>query len=193
MKRILSLDISSSTIGWSVFNISFKNKEIILVDYGNIKPPSKKKAESLSLGISYRLSKISEFTKDLLERHNPDIIVSEDYARKFAAGRSSANTIMILATVNEVVALESFRHSGAEVFRMPVSKIRKILRDQYNSQAKDKEDILNLMLDIFNNFKIKKNRSGNIKKECFDEADAMAVGVSFFHMELEKNVKNHNK
>ena len=183
MKKVLSLDISSSTIGWSVIGISI-DETIKLYDFGHIKPPSKAMAEKKSFGLSYRLSEISRLAKGLLEENTPDVVIVEDSAKKFSRGKSSANTIIILATVNEIVSLECFNLLGKEVVRLPVSRIRKILRDRYDSPIKDKDDGLNLMGKLFENFNTKLNRAGNIKKECYDEADALAVGLAFCIDEL---------
>jgi len=177
MKNILSLDISSSTIGWSLFRIN--DNKIILDKFGHIKPPSKAAAEKKSLGLSYRLSEISKSAKELLKKTDPDTVVVEDYAKRFSRGRSSANTIIILATVNEVISLECFNKLGKEVFRMPVSRIRKILKDKYKEQSLDKDENLLLMNGLFGSFSTKLNRAGNIKKECYDEADALAAGLAF--------------
>ena len=177
MKNILSLDISSSTIGWSTLSL-YDDGNIKLNRFGHIKPPSKAMADKKSLGLSYRLSEISRSAKELLNKVKPDIVVVEDYARKFSRGKSSANTIIILATVNETISLECFNFLGKEVVRLPVSRIRKILRDEFDTQIGGKDDIIQLMNNLFSKFNLKLNKVGNIKKECYDEADALAAGLA---------------
>ena len=177
MKKVLSLDISSSTIGWGL--IYFNNNLITFKGSGHIKPPSKAAAEKKSFGLSYRLNEIAKSTQKLLTDVAPDVVIVEDYARKFSRGKSSANTIIVLATVNETVSLEVFKFLGTEAVRLPVARIRKILRDEYGEPISDKDDIINFMAAMFSDFTPVKNKVGNTKKECFDEADALAAGLAY--------------
>jgi len=41
MKKLISLDISSSTVGWALF--SFSKDEFSLIEYGHIKPEKSSK------------------------------------------------------------------------------------------------------------------------------------------------------
>lgn len=178
MKRVVSLDISSSCIGWSLLQEDADT--ILLKDWGHIKPPSKKKAEKIGLGLSYRLDWAVTHILDLFTSLQPDEVVVEDYAKKFARGKSSANTIITLATFNETISLVWYIISNKEVIRFPVSSIRKKIREKYNKEVKEKEDVLLFVDNTFTNFVILKNRNGNTKKECYDEADAIVAGLAYF-------------
>lgn len=156
-----------------------KNGKIYLDNFGHIKPPSKLAANKKGFGLSYRLDETSAMIKSLMKKVSPDFVVVEDYAKKFSRGKSSANTIIILATVNEIVSLECFRHMKKEVIRMPVSRIRKFIKEKYSKTPLNKEGIMPLMLELFSNFITSLNKVGNVKKECYDEADALAVGLAF--------------
>lgn len=152
---------------------------ITLIDYGHIKPPTKAKAEKAGFGYSYRLHEISKAIYELLAQTNPDTVVVEDYAKKFSSGRSSANTIIVLATVNEVVSLACFQILGKEVTRIPVTRLRSVVKKQHQVDVKDKDDAMKLCKNLFKNFKTVNNRNGNTKKECYDESDSIIVGLGY--------------
>lgn len=177
MEKLLSMDISSSTIGWSLFE--FDKNTINLLSYGHIKPPNKAKADKLGYGLSYRLSEISKEIKNLITKTQPDKVAVEDYAKKFSAGRSSANTIIILATVNETVSLVCFQMMGIEVTRLPVTRLRSVVKKKYQVDVKDKDDAMKLIKQVFPIFSSVLNKNGNTKKECYDESDAAIVGLGY--------------
>lgn len=177
MKRIISLDVSSSTIGWAY--LEENDDKPILLEYGHIKPPTKEKAERINKGFSYRLSYADSKLHELFEKYQPTEVIVEDYAKKFSKGKSSANTIIVLATFNEVISLCWFKWSGKEVYRMPVATIRKIIRNKFDSDVKEKESVLKFVNEYFDKFEIVKNKKDNIKKEVFDESDAIIVGVAY--------------
>ena len=110
MNRVLSFDISSSTIGWSI--LKYNKDKYILEEYGHIKPPKKEKDKTIKLSETYTL------IKDLLLDKNPDEIAVEQYANKFTKGRSSANTIIVLSTYNEMVKLCCYREKNNFVINM---------------------------------------------------------------------------
>ncbi len=172
---ILGLDISSATIGWSLLEADGEN--FSLVKYGNIKPISKKKSDdNFSLRLNYAFDAITE----LVKKENPDVIAIEDYAKKFSKGKSSANTILILSSFNEVCGLAAYRVSKKQPIRMPVTTLRKLVKDHFNCDISDKEDVMSFCKKTFNNFLTPNNKVGNIKKESYDEADSIIVALGYF-------------
>jgi Holliday junction resolvasome RuvABC endonuclease subunit len=179
--RILGLDISSATIGWSILEAD--GESYSLKKYGHIKPTSKKKADdNFSLRLNYAFDAIT----DLVKTENPDVIAIEDYAKKFSKGRSSANTILILSSFNEVCGLAAFRVSKIKPIRMPVTTLRKLVKTEFACDIDDKQDVMSFCKKTFNNFLTPNNRAGNIKKECYDEADSIIVALGYY---LEKRGK----
>ena len=178
MKRILGLDISSATIGWAL--IEEGNGEIVLIKKGHISPPSKKKSkDNIALRLNYAFEEITLLVEDL----EPDVVAIEDYAKKFSKGRSSANTIIILSSFNEVCGLAAYRVTDKKPVRISVSRLRALVKKEYSQNIKDKEDVLAFCREKFKNFSTQKNRVGNIKKECYDEADALIVCIGY-HLEI---------
>ena len=173
--KILGLDISSSTIGWSLIEVS--NKRISLLKYGHLKPPSKKKSND---NFPLRLDFAFEEIKKLSLNTSPDIVAIEDYAKKFSSGRSSANTILVLASFNEVCGLAAYKTLAQKPVRIPVATLRRLVKDEYGESVKDKDEVLKFCKKHFNNFLTVNNRVGNIKTECYDEADAIVVAVGYY-------------
>lgn len=175
MEKILSLDISSATIGWGLLTKS-KDK-IILIDSGFIKPQAKDK----ELTLSPRLSQTYEQINDLLSKTKPDKVIIEDYAKKFSKGKSSANTIIVLAAFNETVALACYNFLKKEVIRMSVNNIRNIVSKHTEKNLDGKDDVVNFISSYFS-IAIELNRNEKIKKEFYDRADAILAGLAYLLM-----------
>lgn len=172
---ILGLDISSATIGWSVLEVI--DDKYSLKNYGHIKPVSKKKSDdNFCLRLNYAFDAIT----NLVRKEKPDVVVIEDYAKKFSKGRSSANTILILSSFNEVCGLAVYRESKITPIRIPVISLRKVVKKEFNCNIDDKNDVMAFCKKTFNSFLTQNNRAGNIKKEAFDEADSIIVSLGYY-------------
>lgn len=171
MKKVLSLDISSSTIGWST--IEYNKDEFKLLDYGWLKPPKKAKGS-----LSFRLNDTVEMITNLIGCHHPDEIAVEDYARRFSRGRSTANTIIVLSTFNEVVCLTAYRIMKKDVYRYPVATIRSQVGKLFNTKLVSKDDIFPAIESRASIFKKQLNRNNKTKSESMDAVDAIAVGIT---------------
>jgi Holliday junction resolvasome RuvABC endonuclease subunit len=172
---ILGLDISSATIGWSLLEVA--GDKYSLKKYGHIKPTSKKKSgDNFSLRLDHAFNAIT----DLVKKESPTVIAIEDYAKKFSKGKSSANTILILSSFNEVCGLAAYRASKITPVRIPVTTLRKIVKTEFSCNIDDKQDVLDLCKKTFNNFLTQNNRAGNIKKESYDEADSIIVSLGYY-------------
>lgn len=174
--KLLSLDISSTTIGWAVFK--YNKDEFDLIDYGFIKPPKKNKGS-----ISFRLNETMSLIKNLISKHGPDQIAVEDYAKGFSAKRSHANTIITLSTFNETVCLAAYQSLNKDVCRYPVATIRSRVGKLFGIKTVSKEDIFSLICQNATRFKLKLNKQGNVQKENMDTVDGIAVGIA--HMLVE--------
>jgi Holliday junction resolvasome RuvABC endonuclease subunit len=171
MQKVLSLDISSSTIGWSL--IEYDSQSFTLIDYGYLKPPKSSKGS-----LSYRLNETVSMITNLITQHHPDEVAVEDYARKFTKGRSTAHTIIILSTFNEVVCLTAYRIMKQDAYRYPVSTIRSQVGKLFGTKIVSKDDIFPEITQRAKIFQAQLNRNNNIKKESMDVADAIAVGIA---------------
>ena len=168
MPKVLGLDISSNTIGYAI--IEYNDNSMSLIKTGHIKPPPSSKGS-----LTFRAMKASEKIRELLEKENPDHVAVESYASRFTAGRSTARTIIVLSFFNELTSLICLQTLKFETDKYPVTSIRSTISKHLNIKSVSKDDVFNLMRSTFPNFKVGLNKVGNISKEYFDQADAIAV------------------
>ena len=173
MKKILGLDISSTTIGWALLKCS--DDDFTLDDYGYIKPTKNKKFSDIE-----RLSLAYDEIEKLVRRLSPDEIAVEKYATKFSSGRSTARTIIVLSKYNEMVSLCCFREFGKTTFAYAPISIRSKVSKFFDKKIKSKDDAFDFVCKNISNFKTKLNRVSKIKKECYDEADAICVALCHY-------------
>ncbi len=175
MKKVLGLDISSSTIGFAL--LSADNGEIKLLEHGHIKPPKKDK-----YSIVERLDIVSKDIELLCNRLQPEHIIIEDLIQ-YMPNRTSANTIITLAIFNRMVALQVFKTTGKiPEFLLPIS-VRAILKNFLKLSKKiDKEEIPQILQEFFGKsfFQVVKYKKSGKNKgqpvvEVLDESDACAV------------------
>lgn len=171
MKKVLSLDISSSTIGWSSF--VYNDEEFTLINYGWIKPPKKTKGS-----VSYRLNETMTLIKELVDQVKPDEVAVEDYAKRFSSGKSRANTIIVLANFNEACCLACYQEMKKDVYRYPVMTIRSQVGKLLGQKIVSKDEVFPAIEKNAVVFKRTLNRNNNLKKECLDAVDAIAVGIT---------------
>ena len=173
MIKVLGLDISSSTIGWALLDM--QKGSVSLDEYGYIKPPKSAKG-SLTFRVSETFDQISDFIKE----KDPEIVVIEAYANKFPSGRSTARTIIVLSVFNEVVSMAALRHLGEDPVRYPVVTVRSSLSKLSGEKISSKEECFDYICRYFPSFEKRENKRGNLSKECFDEADAIAVALTYY-------------
>lgn len=177
MIKVLGLDISSATIGWAIVEADKDDQS--LAEYGFLRPPGSKKGS-----LTYRVSETFDMINEFLEEKAPDIVVIESYANKFPSGKSTARTIIVLSVFNEVVSMSSLRFLKKDPVRYPVVTIRAALSKIAGRKISSKEECFDFVCNHFSNFKLRKNRAGNLSKECYDEADAIAVCLAYCQKEI---------
>ena len=176
-QRILSLDASSTTIGFAVLEHN-DGKRIKLIHHGHWKPPKK--------GTLFeRLSEIKNWFLILLKSWKPDEFVIEDIIQHLAGG-SGAKTIILLAVLNRTIGLAYYDETGKEPNLLNVMKIRHSLKR--NKKLPSKEDIPELVADHLRikfpySVRITKNGEKKIRTESYDVADAIAVGLAFIKIQ----------
>jgi Holliday junction resolvasome RuvABC endonuclease subunit len=171
MNKVIGLDISSATVGWSLFE--YNDKEYTLMEYGHIKPPPSKSGSLAFRASSY----MDEISKLFLEK-KPDSVAIEAYASKFSPGRSSARTIIVLAVFNELTSVSSIKSIGVEPSSYAVATIRSMLSKESGTKITSKDESFDFVKNNFKKFKVRFKRTGRIKDESGDEADAIAVALT---------------
>ncbi len=166
-RRIMGFDISSSVIGWSVFNID-KKQNISLIDSGIYKP-------SKSGHLFENLKSLKEDILELLIEHKPDKVAIEDVIQ-YMPRASSANTIIKLSLYNRIVGLTAYEYLEEPPELYSVMAIRHGIK--LTKELPKKEEIPELvekLLSITLTRQYKK--TGAIRSELYDESDAIACGL----------------
>lgn len=169
---LLGLDISSATIGWATLHVS--DEAVLLGDYGHISPP-----KSSDGSLLFRLDSAYSSLEELYKKVNPDKVVIEAYANKFSKGRSSAHTIIVLSVFNEALSLCCYKTLGIEPIKYTASSIRSSLSSLFEKKIVSKDDAFESICNFFDEFEVTKNNRGATKKQCYDEADAIAVCMTY--------------
>lgn len=184
MKRILSLDISSSTIGFAV--LDYDQTQATLYDHGHFKPPDKKKSgDLLPLRLEISMNKL----KDWIKLYKPQEVVIEDYAKRFNQGKSTANIIILLSTFNECLRLVAYQQLGIDAIKYPVITIRTEVGKLFNTKIVSKDDIFPVIQEQCKSFTTLYNKKGNVKNESKDEGDAIAVGITRIIKDVGTNIE----
>lgn len=172
--RLMGLDISTTTIGISIIEETLETDKFKLVFQHYFKPPEKDLPEFEYLQITKR------YILKIVEEFKPDLVAIEDYS-KFMKGKSSATTILKLATLNRMLGFAIFEAMGHEPFLLNVIKIRHNLK--LGTQLPAKEEIPELVVHYLDlegyPYYYEQDKKGNIKikTESFDVADSMAVAI----------------
>ena len=184
MKKILGLDISSSTIGYSV--MEYDEDSYALKEHGHIKPIKSDKGT-----LAFRASHTISVLEELFKKINPDCVAFEDYVNKFSKGRSTARTIIVLSVFNESASIACIRALGFEPSKYPVVTIRSKLSKLSGLSISSKEECFDFIKNSFSDFSLLLDKKSNIKEESLDEADSIAVCLTHIIKEREDG-KGHN-
>jgi Holliday junction resolvasome RuvABC endonuclease subunit len=166
---IMGLDISSSTIGYSII----RNGK--LEDYGYLKPNDKyDEFQQLQLICNILIEKAKEY--------EIDNIAIEKIAEYFGKG-STSKTIVKLAKWNGVISYAMF-NEGFNISHHNVISIRSCIRKEYNIKNKTeikklaKEEVPHFVSDLLGfDFEFEYNSKGKLKMENYDKSDAVAVAL----------------
>lgn len=183
MRRILGIDCSSTTIGYSILDINESNNKINFVDVGFLKP--------IKTGhIIERISNTRDEFNFIINKYKPDYIGIEEIV-KFMAGKSSANTVIMLTTFNRMIGLLSYDYLKRSPELFNVLSIRHALK--LNKIFPKKEDMPELVAKHLSiTFPYVYNKKGKLKPENNDMADAIAVALYYAFL-LTGKIKKKSK
>lgn len=170
IKRVLGFDISSTTTGYSIVTYDNVTKDIKFISTNYIKPLKKGT-------IIERVADTRDKIKKIIEKEKPDYIGIEDILM-FIKGKSTANTVIVLATFNRMVGLLSFDYLKSTPALFGVMAIRRGL--QLTDDVPKKEDIPELVAKHLGiTFPYQLDKKGKIKVESYDMADSIAVALFY--------------
>jgi len=168
MKRVLGMDISSTTIGYCVLEIDNDNIKFVLTNY--IKPIKKG-------DIIERLADTRDKIQKLIHEIKPDYIAIEEIIQ-FIRNRSSANTVIVLATFNRMIGLVAYDFLKRSPDFFNTIAIRHGLKMGKVFPKKEQMPAL-VSKHLGITFPYKKTKKGVIKAESYDMADSMAVALYY--------------
>lgn len=172
-KKVIGLDVSSSCVGFSVFN--YDKAGIALLQVGHIKPPDSKKGS-----IIFRVFEYVKELRKLLATEKPNAVSIENFASGFSAGRTTAKTIVILATFNSITQMVVLESLGYEAEMLAVSTIRSIISKHLGAKSVSKEEMLDVITKQFSSqWKPRITKNGTIGAESLDESDGIAAGWAY--------------
>jgi Holliday junction resolvasome RuvABC endonuclease subunit len=180
-KKILGLDVSSTTIGICVLEIDDKNKiNFVKCDY--IKPSKKGSILDRLLDTRIKLQAI-------IDKEKPDYIGIEDFI--VFMKKSTATTLATLSAFNRMSGLLAFDHLGSHPGMFNVMTIRHGLKlSQALPKKEDMPELVAKHLGI--TFPYAKDKKGKIKEESFDMADSVAVAL-YYAFVLTGKIKRKGK
>jgi len=167
-KKILGLDVSSSTVGYGIIEID-DNNEIHFVKCDFIKPP---KDGSILDRIIFTRNKL----KELLDNEKPDYIGIEDLILFMI--KSTATTTTTLSAFNRVLGITAYDYLSSSPELFSVMSIRHGLK--LGKIVPKKEDMPELVAKHLGiTFPYVKDKKGKIKVESMDMADGVAVALYY--------------
>lgn len=163
---ILGLDVSTSCVGWGVVN-----GDETLVDHGYI---SLKKFDNMLDKANELRSKLESICKS----YKIDKVGIEDYLQKIAYGKSSANTICVLAGFNSVTQYICQEVFKSKPIMVKFSEARKKLGIKQEKGEKAKECAFKYIVQEYSTFKVELNRNDKIRDESKDSSDGVVIAKS---------------
>lgn len=179
IKKVLGIDCSSSTIGYSVLEIDEDTKAIKYISCNYLKPSKKG-------SIVQRIVDTRNKMKKIIDDIKPDYIAIEEII-KFMKGKSSANTIIMLTTFNRMLCLLAYDYLQQEPQLFHVMSIRHGIK--LNKKAPIKEeipDVVSQHLGIKFPYESKLKKNGSYIDENYDKADGVAVALYYSFILTEK-------
>lgn len=183
IKTILGIDCSSKTIGYCILKLDTDTNDI---KYHHMDYISPIKHDDLI----HRLADTRDKVKEVIDKYNPDYIGVENII-SFMAGKSTAQTIIMLTTFNRMVCLLAHDHLKHSPELFNVMTIRHGIKKDKELPAK--EDIPELVASHLNikfpyiYTKATKTRKSKIKEESMDMADGVAVAL-YYALKLTNNL-----
>lgn len=187
--RILGIDCSTSTIGFSF--LDFNNKKKAKLIYLSHYKPIKHQLPEKEIDFLNTISLTKQHLAELLKQFKPDIVSIEDYIRYLGGGSGSA-TIIPLAILNRSICLmvrENYPNIQLKISNVISirSQIKRALNLPSLPQKEELPSYLEQLLKIKVPILTKETKKGlKILPETYDQSDAIAVAY-YTYTQLEKN------
>lgn len=166
---LLALDISTSCVGWCVYDYSKK-----LVAAGAIET-KKCKSNDLYDKMDYVIDELWKIIQD----HKVTIshLAAEAALKKFSGGKTTANTMAMLIGFNFCLCYNMTRKLGCSSIMLDVRAARRVMKITIPKGAKDKKVfVITQVKPMYPNLDWALKKTGKYKDWCGDMADAIVIG-----------------
>jgi hypothetical protein len=175
---LLSLDISTSCVGWAVW------KDRKLVDAGAIEMKESSTAKKKNkLRWPTPFDKMDYVRKELdkvIQKHGGEVayLAAEAALKKFSGGKTTANTMALLIGFNFCLCYNLTRDLDCKHVMIDVKSARRKLKIVIPRGAKDKKKyVIAKIKPMYPNLSWPLKNTGKEKDWCGDQADAIVVGL----------------
>lgn len=168
---IIGLDVSTSTIGYSVFNESTK---LVVLGFINLT-----KLKILNEKANFFLGAFKSVLKehDIKRGDIKHIMIEEPLLAFFKF--SNAKTLAKLQAFNGIISYTMSTFTGLEPELINAARARKLVCGKLKKKS-IKEEVFNFVKNIETQIQWPLTRVGSYKKQCMDMSDAYVVGKSYF-------------
>ena len=179
MDLIFSFDISTTTTGVGIIVVD--NGKIVSVDSWFYKPD--KSLDIIQMLYIFKKDIIGKVKSELAKYDNCNVHIAVEDIILYMKN-STAATTTLLSAINRLLCVSLFEEFN-NVNLIHVNTIRSTLRKKAGVDKLDKEMIPDILEDIIGShidgwkFGWEKGKKGNVKKESYDKADALAVGICY--------------
>lgn len=172
LMNILALDISTTHIGYTVFN---RETEVV-EDIGCI---DLSKLEDFNSKVDAAVKACQQVCLD----KNVKVLVVEEFAKQFTGGMSSADVIIKLAVFNGIITYMLYKLNNLESKRLNVRHARSLLGIKIpkgTTGNKKKELILKVVQNSCTDDRLRKTtKTGKPHVSTFDMADSWVIGKAW--------------
>ena len=166
MKKLLSLDISTSRIGVAIF----EDKNLIHTECINLTKIEKNPFIKLDVAI--------EAIDKLVRVHNVTHAAAEAALQKFTMGKSNAQTMNLLMSFNFALSY-AIRNMNVDISHVSFAHARKLTKIQFikKSSSAEKKELIRQYCEKKYPFLVwPKKKTGTYKDENYDISDAIIIG-----------------
>lgn len=170
---IISLDISTRLIGIAVF----EEGKLVCSDYIDLR-----KWDKQNLIIRFQEFKRLFFSKKYFDLNNIEAVVVEEAVKKFSSGKSSANTIGSLLSMNLIISNFMYEQTGVMPTYVTVAEVKKLcgLKIPKGTKREEKKKLVTSICEQrYPEVRFPRAHTGNYKQHCHDIADAIFLGQAF--------------
>lgn len=171
---ILGLDVSTTTIGYCVLSEDGKIKLIGSIDLSKFDDQMQKAQHSKAI--------IETLPKEI------DKVVIEKSLMAFAAGASSAKTLHTLASFNGIISWICYEVFDIKPRYISATSARTVLGIKVPKKTKAKEAVVSYILSTESSYKPELTKTGSMKKQFYDIADAIIVARALEKMNGQQDI-----